>query len=95
MPIGISQDFEYQELCLKLKPGDRFYLYSDGVTEARNAKKEMFGEEELTKYLKGADDEPIADSVNEIGRRVDAWCRPGAPEDDVTVLACEITPCRP
>ena len=95
MPIGVEQDFEYSEICLPLKPGDRLYIYSDGVTEARNDSGEMFGDERLIASLSEADAEPVGESTERIAKAVFDWCKPGLPEDDVTVLSCELTPCRP
>ena len=89
-PIGVEQAAEYAEICLKLKPGDRLYLYSDGLTEAKNPAGELFGEERLMRILSGARKEPLADSLETVGQKVVSWCGPQGPDDDLTVLACEL-----
>lgn len=94
-PVGIEQNFKYSEICLKLKPGDRIYMYSDGLTEARNPEGELFGTERLMRLTTNADAEPIADSIEKILSEINRWCGPDGPEDDLSLLVCEVTPCRP
>ena len=45
--FGLSDESRYLEQTLKFNPGDIIVLYTDGVTEAVNAKDELFGEERL------------------------------------------------
>ncbi len=40
VPIGIMEDVEYHQAKVKLHPGDLVVLYTDGITELRNSKKE-------------------------------------------------------
>ena len=49
--FGMMEDMPYREQTIELKPGDKFYLYTDGVTEAFNDKEEMFGDERLIETL--------------------------------------------
>lgn len=90
MPIGVDQNFEYAELCLKLKPGDRLYLYSDGVTEARNHKHEQFGPDRLMSCLSKAPAMSLSDSAYHVIGQVGMWCAPKYPDDDMTLLVCEM-----
>jgi hypothetical protein len=50
-PLGILPDAEYPEQRLQLAVGDRLVAYSDGVTDARNAAGEMFGDDRLRALL--------------------------------------------
>ena len=43
LPIGWFADVEYDEFVARFGPGDRLYLYSDGLTEAMNESDEDFG----------------------------------------------------
>ncbi|UTA49489.1 fused response regulator/phosphatase [Simiduia sp. 21SJ11W-1] len=49
LPLGVvgGKDFKDDSTYLELEPGDRLFLWSDGIHEARNAEGEMFGEERL------------------------------------------------
>ena len=47
LPIGFFKDAIYEEHSITMKPGDRLYLYSDGITEAMNENGEEFGKGRL------------------------------------------------
>lgn len=49
MPLGVLEDHEFERdiHILKVDTGDRFYIYSDGITEQKNNKQDMFGEQRL------------------------------------------------
>lgn len=49
--FGMMEDMPYREQTIELLPGDRLYLYTDGVTEAFNDKEEMFGDEGMLNAL--------------------------------------------
>ena len=46
-PLGIVKNCQYQETRLALQPGDAIVFYTDGIVEAMNEKKEMYGFERL------------------------------------------------
>jgi len=51
LPLGFSASEEYRQITTGFGRGDRFLLYSDGVTEARNQAGEFYGEERLSRLL--------------------------------------------
>jgi serine phosphatase RsbU (regulator of sigma subunit) len=51
MILGAFASVSYQSSPLHLHQGDILVVYSDGLTEARNQQKEMFGEERLRKII--------------------------------------------
>jgi sigma-B regulation protein RsbU (phosphoserine phosphatase) len=50
--IGAFCDASYRQQDIQLRPGDKLLLFTDGVTEARNASGEEFGEHRLEQYLR-------------------------------------------
>lgn len=50
-PLGAMEGLTYKQQKMTLKPGEILYLYTDGVTEAVNDKKEFFGEERMIQAL--------------------------------------------
>ena len=50
--IGAFADLNYTQREIKFEQGDKLLLFTDGVTEARNASGEEFGEERLEKCLR-------------------------------------------
>ena len=47
MPLGLMPGMNYEETEAVLEPGATLLLYSDGVTEAHDPTREMFGSQRL------------------------------------------------
>lgn len=43
LPLGLFDEAEYDELEFRMKPGDLFVFFSDGMLDARNRKGDLFG----------------------------------------------------
>ena len=52
MPLGLMLDMAYEEKETILAPGETVLFYSDGLVEAHNAEREMFGFPRLEELLK-------------------------------------------
>jgi len=79
LPLGLIAEATYEETALFLADGDTLTLVTDGVIEAQNADKELFGFERLSELLSTR---PLAERI------VDAACDFGQ-EDDITVLTIQ------
>ncbi|MGA9509347.1 MAG: GAF domain-containing protein [Candidatus Sulfotelmatobacter sp.] len=51
LPLGLFDDADYDEFRFKMKPGDMFVFFSDGILDARNRKGELFGRGRLEKLI--------------------------------------------
>jgi phosphoserine phosphatase RsbU/P len=90
LPIGVGED-DFEEHRLALGPGDRLYLYSDGIIEAIGDRDQLFGRERLLQTLETGRGLPLSDSLAALIGAVEAWIG-GAPlADDVSALAVEVT----
>jgi len=90
LPVGIAG----RNLCehkVALQPGDRLFLYSDGVTAARNADGEHFGIHRLLSVLEQTRHLPLAESTGGLVRRLGEWSGKTAGHDDISVLGVERT----
>lgn len=91
-PIGLtdlSLAGNYAEAVLQFGAGERLYLYSDGVTDAKNEAGEEFGSDRLLTVLADTRSSPIAQSLDTLIGQLEAW-RAGKPaDDDVSVLVVE------
>jgi len=85
--LGCMEDFKYQSARITLAPGDRLFLYTDGVTEAFNARDEAYGEEQLEAFLNQRLNSPIGDIVKESLTEVNTFSSGMAQSDDITYLA--------
>lgn len=80
------ETIRYKQSELTMAPGDKLFLYTDGVTEALNMDQQLYGEQRLNNYLNAH----IADSVNDMlhGLKADLDLFAGNQEqfDDITML---------
>jgi serine phosphatase RsbU (regulator of sigma subunit) len=84
--LGIMEEAEYACGKVRLEPGDTLLIYSDGVTEARSATEEEFGDARLMEFLRGSRALSPTDVVESLIQRVREFSRRGKPTDDVTVV---------
>lgn len=66
LPIGLLPEASYQQIELKLNPGDRLLITSDGVTECTDQMGEQFGEAGVRRALighKGEKGQPFFDEM--------------------------------
>ena len=90
-PISMA-DEAYAERSVSLSAGDRLYLYSDGVTEAMNPDGRQFGDSRLLAAIGQGRSEQLQQSVTILLEEIARWQGTEKPQDDVSILAVEITP---
>jgi sigma-B regulation protein RsbU (phosphoserine phosphatase) len=91
LPIGLAED-AYEERSVRLAAGDRLYLYSDGVPEAMDPVGEQFGYARLFQAIARGRSEPLQDNVAALLGEVERWRGAASAQDDVAILAVEISP---
>jgi sigma-B regulation protein RsbU (phosphoserine phosphatase) len=89
LPIGVSE-YHYREHCLRVHPGDRLYLYSDGITEAMDPSGRLFGNRGLLESIERGRACSLKDSLAALMGAVEEWRRGSPSADDVSLLAVEI-----
>jgi sigma-B regulation protein RsbU (phosphoserine phosphatase) len=89
-PIGILDEADYKDHVLQLQPGDRLYLFSDGLADVMNPESECFGPERLRDSAKRACDQSLSDSIHSIVADALTWCN-SVTKDDISLLALELT----
>ena len=90
-PIGLLTEANWEEQVLHLDPGDRLYLYSDGVTESANGRGEEFGPERLLEAIGQSRAKPLQESLSSLLSSVEEWRGGTGLEDDISILAVEMT----
>jgi PAS domain S-box-containing protein len=51
MPLGLMPNMSYEQKEIALKPGESVLLYSDGLVEAHNPRREMFGFPRMQRFV--------------------------------------------
>jgi sigma-B regulation protein RsbU (phosphoserine phosphatase) len=90
MPIGVAPDVPFSIFERPLKKGDIFALYSDGVSEARNRKKEEYGIETLQKKLQQLKASPTKEILDKTIVDLNRFMGKADQHDDITLLIVKI-----
>jgi len=92
LPLGVVTKVQYIETSYSLKSDDLIILTTDGVNEAQNNDRELFGDERLKNHLLSLNREnlSVAEIKNSIIKEVQKFTRKEKPNDDITVLVIRI-----
>ncbi|MCL2689128.1 MAG: SpoIIE family protein phosphatase [Chitinispirillia bacterium] len=85
--LGGIEGMRYEQSEVTLKKGDELFLYTDGVTEAMNSKKEMFGKERLIEVIDTNHNQPIKEFTISIKQEIDNFAQGLEQSDDITMLS--------
>jgi len=91
-PIAFVPDVEYEQKTLQLAPGDRLFLYSDGVPEAMDKDRNPYGDDAMAACIAQFRGAPVEAGVKGLLEAVETWCQPNGPLDDVSILGIEWRP---
>ena len=84
--MGVLDDFEYESRSEELRPGDTFFLYTDGLTDAVNLGGELFGKERLEATLDGASSRSPEQIVDHVWKEIRDYSAGAPAADDMTCL---------
>ena len=88
--LGAFPDSTYENGSIELLPGEVLVLYTDGISEAMNAREEEFGEDRITEISRAYSREPSASLLNRITESVTAFHGSTSFEDDYTLLVAKV-----
>ena len=87
--IGFMEDIHFPEYRLLLRPGDRLFVYTDGVPEAADFEGNMFGTGRMIDALNQLPDAGCAKLVSGMSEAISAFVRDAEQFDDITMLCLE------
>ena len=87
--IGGMDGMKYKEYELTLRPGTKLFVYTDGVPEATNADKELFGTERMLAALNQDTAAGPETALRNVRRAVDDFVQEAEQFDDLTMLCME------
>ena len=85
MVVGLFNDWQCEVAEVKLTPGDTLVLYTDGITEARSAEGEEFGESRLIDTLRSYCHLPVGSLLQAVVGAVQQFSS-GEQQDDITMV---------
>jgi sigma-B regulation protein RsbU (phosphoserine phosphatase) len=89
LPVGMFAEVVYEAQRLRLDPGDKLILYSDGVTECQNPNGEEFGDTQLRLVTESTERTDGCRLTDALEARLRQWRGDRDFEDDISVLVLE------
>jgi serine phosphatase RsbU (regulator of sigma subunit) len=86
-PLGLVPGMLLDEQEMKLEPEAMVVLYTDGVTEAKDADGNDFGVEGIQRVLQASPSLSAQEACEQIYKAVNAFCQNEPQGDDITILA--------
>ncbi len=84
--VGIMEDAEYDEATIEMDKDDCVLLYTDGIIEASDSKKKMYGIERLKEVFSSSQDHSAENIINLIVGSMYEFTRYRDQEDDITAI---------
>ena len=86
VPLGMLEEFPFEEEEVPMNPGDLLVVYSDGVTEAWNADEVEFGEQRLAEALSRHRDKTASELIDGVVAAVKSHTGSTPQADDITLV---------
>ena len=91
MPLGFPETEPFTSMSVPFEPGDLFFFYSDGLTEAKNAHGELYGERRLFDFVGGHAKADLDRLIQDIWQDVVGFSGSEVFADDFTCIAARIS----
>src|SRR5271168_548911 len=89
--LGVLPEAEYPLREIAIQAGDRFVLYTDGVSEPENGSGEAFGEHKLEQVVRNNRLRTPGELLDQLLSEIRRWQPPNAEQkDDITLVAIDV-----
>jgi sigma-B regulation protein RsbU (phosphoserine phosphatase) len=88
--LNFMDDLQCEEAELNLETGDVYVFFSDGITEAANAKGELFGDERLKSLVETTHERKASEILDSILTGVNLFSTGAKQSDDQTVVVLKV-----
>ncbi|MFH0991489.1 MAG: PP2C family protein-serine/threonine phosphatase [bacterium] len=89
-PLGVKEQVEYSEMKIQLQPDDLLVFYTDGIVEAMNEKKELYGFERLEQKIQNLANGSAKEILEAMLSDVEKFVGSTKPHDDMTVVVVKV-----
>lgn len=86
LPVGLFDDRSWERGSIAISPGDVLVMYTDGITEAENGRREQFGDERLEQVVRANLDASAQQLCDAIRSEVDTFTGGRRHSDDITLM---------
>ena len=91
IPVGVMPDWNFTEQETDMAPGSMIYLYTDGLTEAENARHEQFGGQRIADIAASYKESP-QELIKTMSGAVRQFVGETEQSDDLTMFAIKYKP---
>ena len=91
IPVGVMPDWNFTEQETDMAPGSMIYLYTDGLTEAENARHEQFGGQRIADIAASYKESP-QELIKTMSGAVRQFVGDTEQSDDLTMFAIKYKP---
>ena len=84
--LGLTENSLYTEESIEFQAGEVAFIYSDGLTEAKNNEDQFYGEERLQEIFKEHSNKSVEEAGEAILADVDAFIREEKASDDISMI---------
>ena len=89
MVLGYESCMKYTNYELSFNPGDKLFLYTDGVPEATDGDENLFGMDRMVQALNISSDAAPEEILKNVRKSVDEFVKEAEQFDDLTMLCFE------
>lgn len=86
LPIAILQDMKFELQETIISPNTSIFMYTDGLTEAENKEKELFGEERMIEILRNMENKTSKQQIEGMLDAVHQHVKDAEQSDDLTMI---------
>jgi sigma-B regulation protein RsbU (phosphoserine phosphatase) len=88
--FGVTPEADYPVCELSIHSGDRFLLYTDGVTEPQNASDDYFGDRKLEQVVRDNQSRPPSELSEQLLSEIRLWQSASMAQDDITLIVIDV-----
>ena len=86
-PVSLVRKMRFREHDFEMHAGDRLFVYTDGVAEAMNTERELYGTDRLLTVLNSDPDAAPQQVLENVTNGIDAFVGEAEQFDDITMLS--------
>ena len=90
IPLAIESDTLYKQFAISMVPGDRLFVYTDGIIDTPSPEGESFGLARLKDVLDANTGVPLSELKSAVLKKLNQYAQKELTHDDVTLIALEI-----
>jgi phosphoserine phosphatase RsbU/P len=90
IPLAIDIDTQYSQITIPMVPGDRLFIYTDGIIDTPNPEGESFGLVRLKDVLDANTEASLSQLKSAVLKTLNQYAQKELTHDDVILIVLEI-----